>query len=95
MQASRATESTYATAFLEVWPNYYNLPADWDVSIMRFQSAGLPQQVMVDAAHAAIGNARVAGGAAKFRYFAGICWARVRELQDLAAAIIEEQDGHP
>ena len=84
--------SFYVGAFLEAWPSYYTLPSEWDTSLVKFESLGLPESSMVSAAFAALANRRVQGADAKFRYFAGICWSRVREIQDRAAAIIDEQD---
>lgn len=92
MAHERDAAAYYLDAFSSTWPGYYTLPTDWHTSVLKFHAAGLPADLMVDAARSALGNKRVAGGAAKFRYFAGICWSRIREMQDRAARIIEEQE---
>lgn len=75
----------YIGAFLEAWPQYRYLPANVLASVGRFYDLGLPIDVMVDAASVA-GSAR--GVYDRPAYFAGICWKRVRAMQEIAARIV-------
>jgi hypothetical protein len=91
-EATRENErvNDYLRAFLDAWPSYYDLPGDWEQSIAKFREVGLPERIMVDSVYLATGNQRISGASNKFRYFAGICWTKVRELQARAVEIIAE-----
>lgn len=79
----------YVGAFLEAWPQYRYLPDSLISTVERFYDLGLPQNVMVDAAHAA---ATTKGVYDRPAYFAGICWKRVRAMQDIASQIVNAED---
>lgn len=82
--------SGYVNAFMERWPSYYGATdSDLD-SVESFYRAGLPEGYMVSALGKAITATQVRGGPAKFRYFCGICWSMIRELQAEAADIMRQ-----
>jgi hypothetical protein len=58
-------------------------PAGWRGSLSAFRRAGLPVDLLVDAAELALGKDNVAPDAT-WRYFCGIAWKRVTELQEKA-----------
>lgn len=79
----------YVGAFLNAWPSYRNAPTHLVDTVGRFYDLGLPRNVMLDAAQTA-GNAR--GIHDRPSYFAGICWKRIRAMQDIASRIVAEED---
>jgi hypothetical protein len=71
------------------------LPADWRETVERFWIAGLPWEDIDTAIRLAMGNGRVLVDN-KFRYFCGVCWRMVGELQEMAAQIVDTlEDGEP
>ncbi|ANN16215.1 hypothetical protein SD37_11565 [Amycolatopsis orientalis] len=68
-------------------------PADWEQSVLRFIAAGLTFDVVEQSLKVAMQNSRIAPDAT-WRYFCGVCWRRVTELQEIAHAAIAAQDGH-
>lgn len=85
----------YVAAFDEVWsdwgfgPNRTPVPrpTDWENSVKHWQTAGLPIPLLVDAVGVAMTNHKVPPSST-WRYFCGVAWARVRQLQDEARAMI-------
>lgn len=59
------------------------LPADWETTIDRFVSLGLPMPILLDCVTAAM-TAKNVTFEKTFNYFCGIAWNKVRQLQDSA-----------
>lgn len=64
------------------------LDVDWREAVERFYSAGLSLEDMESAVRIAMGNNKV-GPDSKFRYFAGVCWQIVGELQEMAGQLVD------
>jgi hypothetical protein len=58
-------------------------PVDWELSVDRFISAGLPMRILVDCVDKAMRNDKVQPDMT-FRYMCGIAWKKVSELQSVA-----------
>lgn len=65
------------------------LPADFGSKIRRWLSLGLPAEILIDNVHRAWTRDEIAAPS-RFRYFAGICWHQITELQQQAAAAVTE-----
>lgn len=85
LSKQRQAEQDYIGAFLLAWPQYRRLPDSAEASVARLYQAGLPEDVMVDAAQVAASQRGVYD---RFSYFMGICWRRVTEIQDTAKQIL-------
>lgn len=86
--ADRRIAHQYLDTFLEEWPSFHSLPNDADVTLESFRLAGLPIEEVLDAVrvtHAA------RGVQSRFRYFAGVCWRKISNLQDVAKALLEAE----
>lgn len=101
----RERREMYAADFLHAWNEYtYGPPNDrkpvplsddWELTIRGFHDRGLPIEEVVEAVAVAMDNHRVPA-AQTFRYFCGICWNVLRDIQDIArgvATALEAQDG--
>lgn len=75
-------------AFLRAWhewdSNGHMLPADWKGSVDQWSAAGLPLPLILDSVDLAMSNPKVSSRQV-FRYLAGVCWSRIRELHDDAS----------
>lgn len=88
----------YRNAFREAWvewkagPEHAQKPialdANWESSLDNFYEAGLPDWELSEAVRAAMTNQKVIP-ANTFRYFAGICWTKIRQLQTQAREIVD------
>lgn len=67
----------------------YELPDDWDETVWRFYGLGLRVPMLDDA----IDIAHKSNAKNKFRYFCGVCWTKIRAIQDAAFEIVEADDG--
>lgn len=92
-------------AFIGHWESYTtttsghdadppSLPADWREAVERFWVAGLPWEDIETAIRLAMGNGKVLVDH-KFRYFCGVCWRMVGELQETAAQIADTMLDEP
>ena len=81
------TFEAYQDAFHEAWPRYKYAPRGIDGTLAALYNVGLPVEHIVDAARIA-GEAR--GVVDRAAYFAGICWKRVRRMQEIAQRIVDE-----
>lgn len=83
----------------EIWEKFYfgadeesglpaPLPADWRETVERFWAAGLPWEDIESAVRLAMGNGKVLLDD-KFRYFCGVCWRMIAEMQETALQIVE------
>lgn len=64
------------------------LDANWQTSLDSFHEAGLPDWELDEAVRAAMTNRKVTPENT-FRYFAGICWTKIRQMQDQARQIVD------
>lgn len=69
-----------------------DLPADFDTSVVNFHSLGLGRDALLEAIKVATSRCGM-GRQAKWRYFCGICWNKVRELQRIAEDILAAEGG--
>ena len=76
----------YLGAFIDAWPTHKYVPDSLMATVGRFFDLGLPVNVMTDAASVA-GMAR--GVYDRPAYFAGICWKRLRAMQEIAQQIVD------
>lgn len=67
---------------------------DWSETLDNFRSRGLTQSTIIDALLRTINASHVSRNN-RWRYFCGICWARLREVEDAARSLlaVEEADG--
>lgn len=66
------------------------LDAGWESSLDNFREAGLPDWELGEAVRAAMANQKVAADNT-FRYFAGICWTKIRKMHETARALLSGQ----
>lgn len=85
MDEQVSDRDAYVGAFIDAWPSHRYLPESTIQTVERMHALGLPRSVMVDAARAAGSNRGVLDRSA---YFAGICWKRLRAMQEIAEQIV-------
>lgn len=88
LSESVSERDAYIGAFLNAWPTFRHVPDSLLSTVGHFYGLGLPESVMVDAARTA-GTAR--GIYDRPAYFAGMCWKRVRAMQDIAEQIVSQE----
>jgi hypothetical protein len=81
-------EEQFVRLFESIWAAPY-LPKDYATSITALFAAGLTDDLLRYAVDVAM-HAR--GIDSRFRYFCGVAWRKVRELQDLARQLVEEAE---
>jgi hypothetical protein len=98
MAKTHAAKTRAHKAFLTVWTETPcgawrepTLPGDWRDSVDAWIAAGLPPAVIHAAVESAFAKSHVSAPD-KFRYVAGICWNKIRELHDAAAASVQPPD---
>lgn len=67
------------------------LPPDWKQSIRAFVAAGLPMELLDEAIDATAARRDISRDRT-FRYFAGICWNMIRDIQGTAQRIFEMRE---
>lgn len=82
----REHRELYLGEFFAVWPQYRHLPNDAESSVLRLHEAGLPAAEMQEAAQIALSARSVHTG--RFSYFMGVCWHRVRAMQEIATQML-------
>lgn len=99
----QAVIEDYIAAFLDGFRSYYGdpwgerdiyrpvLPDEWEASIVTFFRRGLPMPIMLSAIDRTVTKPRL-GRYDWFRYFCGICWRTLREMQDDAERIVRGED---
>lgn len=87
-----ADRTVFINDFVERWaavmPHWAELSVETDSTVWRFYTRGLPAHEIYDA----INIAAAADGVpqrARWRYFCGICWNKLRAIEDVARAAIE------
>ena len=88
LEEQASASEQYLGAFLNVWGPRY-LPPTLEHSVARFYQMGLPESVMADSALYAISARGIQDRGA---YFAGICWKRIRAMQEIAEQIVAGDD---
>lgn len=81
-------------AVVNAWPSYHRhkIPADYTATIDQFLDAGLPAEVVIDMARVAGAKPQIEQ---RWKYFAGACWNKVRQLQARAAEILDADEPPP
>lgn len=67
------------------------MPHDWPNSVLNFRSLGLGMTALLESVDIATTRPGVAPSA-RWRYFCGICWTKVRELQEMARQILAAEE---
>lgn len=82
-------------AFRESWDAWKDgnnkplpIPGTWQGSIDRFVSSGLTQPILRECVRIAMSRPNV-GRDDVFRYFCGVAWGKVREMQEVAVLIAD------
>lgn len=95
LAGEREPERQYVDAFRKAWSSHscgddspIPSPSDWQASIVGFRNAGLPIEDVLDAVRLAMANTSVTN-VNVWRYFCGVCWNRLRALQERAHAILD------
>lgn len=84
--ADRRKRATYIRAWGAEWESYgLRIPNDAWQSVERLYEAGLPKAELLDVTLIAATNRGVYD---RFSYFMGICWKRVREIQETATQLL-------
>jgi hypothetical protein len=78
------------TWYLEM-PQWAYLPDDWKETVIRFESLGVSTHVMRNVIEIVATKHHVEQRA-RFKYFCGICWNKVRELQEIARQILAAEE---
>lgn len=92
LSADQKARRNLVADWLETWEKWSHidyLPVDFADSVTRFHAAGLPLEVMQENIFRATGATHVTRRN-QFRYFCGICHNQLREMKDVAAALLEE-----
>lgn len=98
INADLAETNTFLEKFDEAWNDWtfgddkWTIPrhGDWRESIKKLRAAGLSGADFQDAINVAMGSRAAADKT--WRYFCGVCWRKVTELQEAADAVIKEQE---
>ena len=75
--------------YQQCYARRYVLPQDWEETVWRFYRLGLKVPLLDDA----VDIAQSSQAYDKFKYFCGVCWTKVRALQDQAFEMVEVTDG--
>lgn len=96
---AREAAAAYQQTFLEIWEVWtygpdddrktIPLERDWKIGIERFRTLGLTVEDITHAVDVAM-NSRAAADKT-YRYFCGCMWRTLRERQERAVQILEEQ----
>lgn len=92
--AERDDDMERLGAFFDYWQETTvraDLPINWEDSVKRFLSAGLSVGDLEDAVLSTTGRLSP-WSKHHFRYFCGICWSEIREIQERAKQILDEED---
>lgn len=101
--ADKRKRDAYVRRFVKKWDTWkwgpvekrMTIPkdSDWKPSIWQFYELGLPIGEVEDAVDIACSNGRVYTDDT-WRYFCGVCWRKVKDMQEAARAVIEvDADG--
>lgn len=82
----------FAEEWLALSPQWADLPRDYAATIAQFQSLGL-SRISLREAIIATANRYGVSQSQKWRYFCGICWNKIRALQQMASQILAAEGG--
>lgn len=91
MASQSAGRTELYDAIRGAFPGYYQrrLPKDLATTADQLINAGLPVTVIVDMAKLAAVKPNIDD---RWKYFCGCCWTKIRQLQDRALEIADDQD---
>lgn len=93
--ARAATSHEIVEWFRDLWldetPQWAELPSDFGATVLQFRALGLPAESVREAV-LVTGSKGNVSQRQMWRYFCGICWNKVRELQSMAAEIVATQE---
>jgi hypothetical protein len=97
----RASGDSYVQAFAELWNSWFTgtedarrpipRPSNWKANILQFRSAGLEQELLLEAADTAL-NAKHVYVNNTWRYFCGCCWRILNERQAMTRDILDQDE---
>lgn len=96
--ADRKKRDAYVRRFEKAWAahdfgkNTHPRPPDWKPTLWNFYAAGLPIEEVEDAVTIACSNLRVDLDAV-FRYFCGVCYRKLDDINSAAQALIATEGG--
>lgn len=100
MEAKLRERDDQNAVFLEEWNGYTcdngkNLPLDptWNATIVRLRTAGLTDRLIIEAVSATMGAQNVLPEN-RFRYFCGVSWNMISQLQEAAEKMAADGDGN-
>jgi hypothetical protein len=67
-------------------------PIDWQDSVDRFVIAGMTEQLLTEAIRKAMAATNVSPDST-WRYFCGIAWRQIKEMQEVAREVVTIEDG--
>lgn len=88
LAAEQSVLDDYKSAFIGSWPGY--LPSDWESSIEALFKAGLPEDMLREAA--SIATCARGVQTSRFRYFCGVAWRRVARMQEVARELLDAEE---
>ena len=98
LYAKTDDEAKILESFWSVWSRYtawhgshHELPENWESATLAWWYAGVPENMIVEAAGIAL-NARNVNSSDRFRYFCGVCKRRAAEVQAMAEKMIRDGD---
>jgi hypothetical protein len=101
LEQERAAVDQYVSDFEEVWDRYsyggYTqkpIPKEpnWLASIETFQRRGMPITVLISSARIALENRKIDADST-FRYFMGVAWKKLTEIETLAKQVYDNMQG--
>lgn len=75
--------------WLDRAPTFAELPDDWETTAWGFYTRGLPVAALDEAIDIAV--AANVPQRARWKYFCGVCWNKLRDLEKAARKIVEEE----
>ena len=94
-------ERAYLSWFDDAWSRWQTngskalpRPNDWERSVLRFRAVGLTSQLIGEAIEIAMKAPKVAPSGL-WRYFCGVCWRRLDEMQEIARAHLAGEGDAP
>lgn len=98
-EAEFASKKAHYDQFRKLWENgdpsgfKLQLPGGWENSLASLTAAGLTYSDFEELAGVAMSASQVRGAEAKWKYFCGCCWKRVKQAQDRARELAPNSYG--
>lgn len=89
LQAERDTFEGSWLAWTNPYGDTYPMPGNWEATVDRFMSLGMTQTLLAECVRIAMSKQGLTPDV-KFRYFCGVAWGKVREMQDTAMQIADQ-----